>query len=376
MTITPVGIYATGISSVPTGGTAVTLMYGPVLGGFIVNPATALDQGISLVEVLYIDVIGPAATAETATTIALQPGQSYTVPANLTSNVSVNAATSGHRFTAVTFQPLFPAVPGALIGVINPCLQNTIPSYLYQQYANDDDLQAWVAAYNTIAQQYVTWFNTINLPVYTGPLITGDLLDWVALGLYGVARPVLGSGSANVVGQFNTYTPNFLTFNGEHTDRSSEVFTPVDDDIFKRILTWKLYKGDSKQMSIRWLKRRILRFLLGTDGTDVNTADTQQISITFSDDSTVTLTVIVDNLVNIADGTLINTFAFNTDGFNLGSPVIQDIKEIETFTHGNQINITISQTPTALPNTAIFKKAVDNGVLDMPFQFVTVVTLI
>ncbi len=40
----------------------------------------------------------------------------------------------------VSYKPNF--VPGTTVGATNPCLQEVIPSYLYQQYANDDDLQA------------------------------------------------------------------------------------------------------------------------------------------------------------------------------------------------------------------------------------------
>ena len=38
-------------------------------------------------------------------------------------------------------------------------LASTIKSYLYQEYAQDNDLQAFVDAYNAIAQGYQDWFN-------------------------------------------------------------------------------------------------------------------------------------------------------------------------------------------------------------------------
>ena len=48
-------------------------------------------------------------------------------------------------------------------------LQKVIRSYLYQQYADDEDLQAFVAWFNAEGQEYVGWFASISLPVYTGP---------------------------------------------------------------------------------------------------------------------------------------------------------------------------------------------------------------
>ena len=57
---------------------------------------------------------------------------------------------------------------------------DTLKSYLYVQYNDDDDLQAFVEAYNALSQEIITWLAEANLPVYTGAPITGALLDWVA----------------------------------------------------------------------------------------------------------------------------------------------------------------------------------------------------
>lgn len=293
--------------------------------------------------------------------------------------------------------------PGTTIGEENPCLSNVLPSYLYQQYQDDDDLQAFVTAFNGLAQQYVDWLNSTPLPVYTSPAITGDLLDWVAKGLYGVDRPILGSGDDRSVGALNTYAVNGLGFNVRRII-DNRVFTPVTDDIFKRVLTWKLYKGDGKVMNVMWLKRRVYRFLMGADGTDVDAADTQQISVTFSYGDGVTITVITDSYVTTVPGALFNAFTFNSFGFNLAGAAAQLSQELTTYSHGNQVNINllsrapvgitgavfgtflVNSTPfndyhavsrsfSPLPNVEIFKEAVDQGVLDMPFQFKTVVNL-
>ncbi|HEY0181269.1 MAG TPA: hypothetical protein VGC09_00540 [Rhodopila sp.] len=173
---------------------------------------------------------------------------------------------------AVTFPPAGPTG-----------MTRVIPAYLYDQYSDDADLQAFIDAYNALAQQYVDWFNNINLPIYTGPLIAGGLLDWVATNLYGLPRPVLSIGRRSGTGPFNTAQFNTLQFNG-YTRSSSGTFYTVSDDIYKRILTWHFYKGDGPVASIRWLKRRVARFLAGANGTDAPaaTAATYEISITIS----------------------------------------------------------------------------------------------
>ncbi|MGA3767720.1 hypothetical protein ACPBXC_29065, partial [Escherichia coli] len=55
------------------------------------------------------------------------------------------------------------------------------------------------------------------------------------------------------------------------------------DDLFKRIMTWNFYKGDGFYFSIPWIKRRILRFLLGVNGTDILNDQRWSISIQFVD---------------------------------------------------------------------------------------------
>jgi hypothetical protein len=70
-------------------------------GGYIVNPLTAADQGLPTAEVLYVDQVAGANTQANGTTIALQPGQSYTVIPSTTTPVTVASNTPNHKFTAV-----------------------------------------------------------------------------------------------------------------------------------------------------------------------------------------------------------------------------------------------------------------------------------
>ena len=159
-------------------------------------------------------------------------------------------------------------------------LQSILPAYVYQQYSDDANIQAFNTAYNNFAQLYLSWFNTIELPVYTSPTISGALLDWVALGLYGRTRPLLPSGKSQAVGPYDTWQYNTLEYNQYKVIGSTNYYATTDD-IFKRILTWHLYKGDGKVFNIAWLKRRVLRFLNGTNGTAPSVADTQTVSVTF-----------------------------------------------------------------------------------------------
>jgi hypothetical protein len=146
-------------------------------------------------------------------------------------------------------------------------LTTTLKSYLYQEYADDDDLQASRAAYNQATQTYVDWFNTVGLPFYPG--LSGPLLDWVAQGVYGMTRPSFLS-PAVALGPLNTVPLNAPGY-------PLNTFTPAagyatSNDALKRILTWNFYKGDGKRFCMRWLKRRVMRFLVGTNGLDPNPA--------------------------------------------------------------------------------------------------------
>jgi hypothetical protein len=282
MMVDAVVTYPAAASTVVVGGKAVTAAFAGALGGMIVNPATAIDQGIAIVETLFYDFTGPAASVETATTFPLEPGQTLTLPSNMTNNVSVNAISSNHKFSAYIFQPKSTLTP--IVGPFPPSgptsLLKTIPMYLYEQYADDDDLQAFVTSHNSIMQQYVDLFNQIQLPVYTNPLIVGALLDWVAQGLYGMTRPTLFSGSNQDLGPYNTTELNLLAFNESRKVGASNV-TVTTDDIFKRIMTWRLYRGDGKTFNVKWLKRRIMRFLNGVNGTDPIIDNTYGVSVTY-----------------------------------------------------------------------------------------------
>jgi hypothetical protein len=146
-------------------------------------------------------------------------------------------------------------------------LQNVIPSYLYWEYSGDQDLQAFVASYNSLGQGYLDWFNETPLGVYTSPNITGPLLDWIGNGIYGIPRPVLSSQTALTTAGYNTLPYNTVPYDylSESTSGSAAI---ASDDIYKRVMTWNLYRGDGQVFTIGWLKNRVSRFLNGANGSD------------------------------------------------------------------------------------------------------------
>lgn len=146
-------------------------------------------------------------------------------------------------------------------------LQEVIKSYLYIQYADDDDLQAFVASQNALAQGYLDWANQTPLGLYTSPNITGPLLDWVGQGVYAIRRPVLASQMTQFLAGYNSTAYDTLAYN-ESTYLQSGTATIASDDVYKRVLTWNLYRGDGQVFTIGWLKNRISRFLNGPNGSD------------------------------------------------------------------------------------------------------------
>ncbi|HFK4477373.1 TPA: hypothetical protein ACG0LC_001110 [Citrobacter sedlakii] len=159
-------------------------------------------------------------------------------------------------------------------------LDKIIPAYPYTQYNDDHHIAALFAAYNQIAQGYLDYLNNLNLPCWTSPTITGDLLDWIALGIYGEARPLLQiSEDAIARGAYNTIEYNSIAY------ARMKNFVPgsasyVPDDYFKRILTWNFYKGDGSHFCTDWLKRRLARFIHGVNGIDPPLQNTFDISVT------------------------------------------------------------------------------------------------
>ena len=371
-------------------------------GGMIINPSSYLDQHINPTEVLYVDVVSPA-YAQSKTTIALFPGQEYIVPAG--SSVWVNADSSGHKFTAffsriytIQYPPsIVPGQPSSNIGIgglgipfptDKPSgLTKVIPSYLYQEYTDDDDLQGFVDAQNSEQQNYVDTFNALNLPIYTGPIVSGPLLDWVGAGLYGLSRPSIGVGLPVQIGPLNTWGPNFLPAINEIIQISHGNVVITNDDLYRRILTWHFFKGDPQYFSARWMKRRVWRFLYGYDGISPDyawipapdqplppgyadaaasfIADTEQISVSVGANRDVTIRFVLGNRT-VTGGAILNLFGPNGFGPSW---------KANTLAPTNYADIQLNEIETvytrykSLPYMSTFKNALDSGVLETPYQF-------
>lgn len=337
-------------TTVERAGRPVVVAYGPMLGGFIMNPLSAEDQNLSAAVNLYVSLVGDAGLNVDDGTFVLLPGQGYRIPANFTGRITVNSQANGHRISGFIvhvppgYQPFDNEFPPA-----GPTtLTEVIPSYLYEQYTDDDDLQAFVQVFNYMAQQYVTWFAEVMLPVYAlNPMVSGALLDWVAEGLYGMRRPLLPLGNTQNLGMFNTIQFNTLPFNEEEIVGPQDYYLTTDD-VFRRILTWHLWKGDGKLFNVRWLKRRIARFLTGVDGGPGVTDQTYYISVTFGGDNQVNINL--QSTIRTADG-----------GAIYGASMFNDFMF-------NEFETTAIQFPVS-PLTPVFKAAVDAGILELPFQY-------
>ena len=87
--------------AVVTGGTAVIAFAANTIvhGAVVKNPTSAT-------ETLYIDVVNTAQTSDPGThgtCMGIAPGQTFPISGNLTTAVSVNAATAGHAFAAWSY---------------------------------------------------------------------------------------------------------------------------------------------------------------------------------------------------------------------------------------------------------------------------------
>ena len=92
-------------ATIATGGAAVVAVTGPVNGCYIVNPATAGDQGIATAENAFVDPVTTSTTTGNGTNTTIEPGRSWSCPVAVPAgkSISVNAATSGHKVSVVVW---------------------------------------------------------------------------------------------------------------------------------------------------------------------------------------------------------------------------------------------------------------------------------
>lgn len=98
MQINPGSSYA-----VVIGGQSVIAVPAGANGGVITNPLLATDQDLVTAEPLIVNPIGTAGANAGGANFALQPGQSWQIIPGQTTPTSVNASTSGHRFSVMVW---------------------------------------------------------------------------------------------------------------------------------------------------------------------------------------------------------------------------------------------------------------------------------
>lgn len=218
-----------------------------------------------------------------------------------------------------------------------------IPAYVYVQYDDDANVSAFFYSYNALSQANLDQINSYQLPIYLNQ--TGNLLSWAASSIYGVFRPSLSSGGPRAVGPINTFQFNTDEFNESKFVNSSTNYI-ADDLTYQRIIQWNTFKGDGYQFSIRWLKRRVQRFLHG----DIFPDETYGVSVRFTGPTDVLITVTRPNF-RLIGGAFYN--AANFGGFNMAL---------------NQA--TMQATNEVSPALAsALKAAVNSGILRLPFQY-------
>jgi hypothetical protein len=219
-------------------------------------------------------------------------------------------------------------------------LPTVVPSYVYGQFADDPDIQAFFAGVNTEGQGYLDWFLQTPLSVYTLPAINGPLLDWIGQGLYGISRPVISTLTLRSFGAYNTRPYNTLAYNVRKQVNSGTA-QAASDDIYKRTLTWYTYLGDGRQMSIMWLRRRVARFLFGANGADIPVSYLSQVSIAASSTGF--------------------SGAFNTAPYNT---MAYGVRKKRKTSAARSLTITVP----AGQNSQTFQALVNEGYLALPFQ--------
>ncbi len=198
-------------------------------------------------------------------------------------------------------------LPNTLVPPVAPNYQIAAPmaAYPYSQYQDDDNITALFMAVNSYCQSnYVDFFNNYVPAAYTNVNINGMFLDWIGQGLYGVVRPYVSSGSITALGAYNTSIYNLLQY--DYLYYSGTVTTlQVNDDVYKRCITWNFYRGDGALFTITWLKKRIVRWLLGVNGVPIHVQSTYGVSVQISN---LVVTITIQNSAIIPSSAIPNTF--------------------------------------------------------------------
>ncbi|CAB4132139.1 hypothetical protein UFOVP136_52 [uncultured Caudovirales phage] len=222
-----------------------------------------------------------------------------------------------------------------------------IPPYPYLPYVFDDKINAIFQGITSYAQDYIDSFNSLNLPIYNSKI--GAFLDYVGVNLYGISRPVLPIGNITTIGEINNFSLNELELNVLITKYPNQFYI-ANDDVYKRVITWHHYKSDGELFNIRYLKRRIMRFL--SNG-DIN--QTYQISVSFGQNNQCNIIIYNNGRIDLRPSSVINDGELNS--FALNEQRTQQIPFVK------------------FDLAEVFKKCIETGTLEMPWQYQTNVTI-
>lgn len=164
------------------------------------------------------------------------------------------------------------------IGGFIPVLTTIFPMYPYSQYAEDENIQAVFTSINSTAQTYLDWFVYTPLGVYTSSNISGPLLDWIGNGIYGITRPTYITTTASRQAGISMHPIGLNAIDTAYI-KISGILNLATDDLYKRVLTWFLYRNDGLVPTLMWLRKRIARFLYGANGSDITVDYVQNISL-------------------------------------------------------------------------------------------------
>lgn len=221
---------------------------------------------------------------------------------------------------------------------------STIRAYIYTQYADDANVSAFFASYNQLSQGNLDEINGYQLPIYLNQ--SGALLDWAASSIYGVFRPSLSSGGPRPIGPYDTFAYDAEAYDGFKLVNNSSNFI-ADDLTYRRIIQWNTFKGDGFQFSIRWLKKRIERFLNGA----LFPEQTYEVSVRFTSETGVLIAISESNHI-LTGGAFYNRQTFGGRG---------------GMTFNRSITVESTHAPTALASA--LKAAINSGILSLPFQY-------
>lgn len=221
--------------------------------------------------------------------------------------------------------------------------------YLFYQYMRDPDLSALKDAANSVLDDYVAWFSSLNLPIYTEK--AGTLLDWVASSVCGVARPtIISGGSGFGKGGYGRGAYGAAIYGDTRIDTPANAIL-LNDDYFKRVITWRTFRGDGFVFSAEWIKRRVGRFLVGANGTAPDDLPRYNISVMVGGGICV---------IRLISGTLVSNKSQGYGKIVCGRTVF-----------GVAGGTTVSApAPVYTTEAALaLKGCVESGILDLPYQY-------